>query len=63
MVKGLILAALLALAACTTTKGSFCQISSPIRLSAQTVDHLSDEEVAALLAHNEKMKRLCGAKQ
>jgi len=63
MVKGLILAALLALAACTTTKGSFCQISSPIRLSAETVDHLSDEEVTALLAHNQKGRALCGWKQ
>lgn len=53
----------IALAGCQSApKGSFCQISSPIRLSSQTVDHLSDEEVSALLAHNEKHQRLCGAK-
>ena len=63
MVKILALAALVALAGCTTTKGSFCQISSPIRLSVETIDHLSDEEVAALLAHNEKGRKLCGWKQ
>lgn len=63
MGKGLILAALLALAACTTTKGSFCQISSPIRLSSQVVDALSDAEVAAVLSHNEKGAALCGWKQ
>lgn len=57
MVKVLILAVLLA--GCTTTKGSFCQISSPIRLSGETVDHLSDAEVAAILAHNEKGAALC----
>lgn len=62
MVKGLILAAILALSTCQTTSGSFCQISSPIRLSAETVDHLSDEEVTALLAHNSKGARLCGWK-
>jgi len=62
MVKGLILAGLIALAGCQTTSGSFCQISSPIRLSSETVDHLSDEEVTALLAHNEKGRKLCGWK-
>lgn len=62
MVKALTLAALLALAGCQTTSGSFCQISSPIRLSAEAVDHLSDEEVAAVLAHNEKGRKLCGWK-
>lgn len=60
MVKGLILAVLIALAGCQTNGGQFCQISDPIRLSAETVDHLSDEEVAALLAHNAKGARLCG---
>jgi Zn-dependent protease with chaperone function len=59
MAKVLILAAALALAACQTTSGSFCQVSSPIRLSAETVDHLSDQEVAAILAHNEKGAALC----
>lgn len=50
------------LAACTTTKGSFCQIAQPIRLSGETIDHLSDEEVSSVLAANEKGRKLCGWK-
>lgn len=64
MVKRLIrTCAILALVAgCTTAKGSFCQISSPIRLSAETVDHLTDAEVVDLYARNEKGRKLCGWK-
>lgn len=43
-----------------TTKGSFCQISSPIRLSDKAVDALSDAEVANILARNETGAKLCG---
>lgn len=61
--KALALALLIALAGCNqTTKGTFCQISSPIRLSSQAVDALSDAEVKALLAHNRKGQTLCGWK-
>lgn len=60
MVKALALASLLALAACQTAgKGTFCAISHPVRLSDTAVDALSDAEVAALLAHNEKGAKLC----
>lgn len=59
MVKALILAALLALVGCTTAKGSFCAISSPIRPSAETVDQLADAEVRDILAHNRKGQALC----
>ncbi|UCI11542.1 MULTISPECIES: hypothetical protein [unclassified Mesorhizobium] len=45
MVKGLTLALLIALAGCTTTKGSFCALESPIRLSATAIAALSDVEV------------------
>lgn len=63
MVKVLIaVCAFFALTACTTTKGSFCQISSPIRMSADTIDHLQDDEIGDLVAHNEKGERLCGWK-
>ncbi|RWE26653.1 MAG: hypothetical protein EOS41_05850 [Mesorhizobium sp.] len=60
MVKGLILAALIALAGCTTAKGGFCSVSSPIRLSANAVDALSDKEARTVLAHNRKGEKLCG---
>lgn len=60
--KPLALVLLLALASCQTTKGSFCAISSPIRLSAAAVDALTDSEVKALLAHNRKGAKLCGWK-
>jgi hypothetical protein len=63
MVKGLTLALLIALAGCqTTTKGTFCAVSSPIRLSAAAVASLSDAEVKMLLAHNRKGEKLCGWK-
>ncbi|PBB96444.1 hypothetical protein [Mesorhizobium sp. WSM3862] len=60
MVKGLTLALLIALAGCTTDKGGFCAVSSPIRLSAAAVAALSDAEVRAILAHNRKGAALCG---
>ncbi|TIQ96137.1 hypothetical protein [Mesorhizobium sp.] len=60
MVKGLTLAILMALAGCTTPKGGFCALSSPIRLSAAAVADLSDGEARAILAHNRKGAALCG---
>lgn len=61
MGKGLMLLSVLAaLAGCTTVKGGFCAVSGPLRLSAATVDALSDAEVKALLAHNRKGQKLCG---
>lgn len=53
-------AALVVVAGCTTVKGGFCAVSSPLRLRAATVDALSDTEVKALLVHNRKGERLCG---
>lgn len=60
--KALAVVLMLALAGCQTTKGSFCTVSKPIRLSAQAVDALSDAEVKALLAFNRKGQKLCGWK-
>lgn len=60
--KALMLAAVLALTACTTTGGSFCQVSKPIRLSEQTVATMSDSEVDDALRHNEVGAALCGWK-
>lgn len=59
MRAALILAFLLAVAGCQTASGSFCDISRPLRLSAATVDAMTDAEVNAALAHNEKGQRLC----
>lgn len=61
MGKGLMLAAMaVAMAGCVAAKGGFCAVSSPLRLSAVTVEALSDAEVRALLAHNRKGEKLCG---
>ena len=53
-------AMLIALVGCSTTKGGFCSISSPLRLSSSAVDTLSDAEVKAILGHNRKGRMLCG---
>ena len=59
-VYGSALALFLALAACTTTSGSFCEIAKPIRPA--NVDVLTDADVAAILQHNEKLAKLCGVR-
>ena len=56
----LAIALFLALAGCTTARGSFCAISSPLRLSSSAVDALTDAEVKAMLSHNRKGQALCG---
>ena len=60
MLRISMLCAMLFLAACTTTRGSFCAVSKPIRLSEQAIAALSDTEVADILAANEKGRALCG---
>lgn len=62
MVKGLIFA-MLVLSACQTGGGSFCDLSTPIRLTPGETKGLSDETVAQLLAINRKGSRLCGWKK
>lgn len=59
--KALAALALLALASCMTTgKGStFCDIARPIRLSAATIDVMTDDEVKQALALNKKGEKLC----
>lgn len=59
-VKVLAIMAILALAACQTTGGTFCDIARPLRPSAASLAAMSDAEVAAMLAHNRKGQRLCG---
>lgn len=58
--KALAIAAFIALAGCMTTGGSFCDVSKAIRLSPEAIAALSDSEVNAILAHNEKGRALCG---
>lgn len=60
--KALALAAFIALAACTTPKGGFCDIAGPIRLSPEVIAAMTDAEVRDALAHNRKGERLCGWK-
>ena len=50
----------IALASCVSSGGSFCAVAKPIRPS--NVDVLSDSDVAAILAHNEKLQALCGVR-
>jgi hypothetical protein len=60
--KALIIMFLVALAGCTTTRGSFCEISQPTRLSKAAIAGLSDAEVKKILADNRKGEKLCGWK-
>ena len=60
MVKIATLAALLALAACQTASGTFCQIARPQRPSAAEIEAMSDARVAEVLAMNRKGQKLCG---
>ncbi len=59
MAKTLTLALILALAGCTTAKGSFCTIAKPLRPSAGTLAAMSDAEIRDMLQHNETGRRLC----
>ena len=59
MGKIALIASLLFLTACQHTGGSFCSIAKPIRPAKETVDKLTDAEVAAILAHNRKLQKLC----
>lgn len=58
--KIIIIVTMLALSACTTASGSFCDLNQPTRLSAAEVDALSDRSVEQILAQNEKGRKLCG---
>lgn len=63
MAKALTFAAMLALAGCVTSGGSFCDIARPIRVTEQTIAAMTDGEVEAALAHNLKGQELCGWKR
>lgn len=59
MGKIIALCALLALAACQTASGSFCDINRPQRPSAAEIAAMSDERVREVLALNLKGQKLC----
>lgn len=63
MVKVMVLAALLALAACQTVGGDFCDIAKPQRPTQAEIDAMTDERVAEVLAHNRKGQAMCGWRQ
>lgn len=63
MARALILIFGLAVAGCQTAPaGDFCDVARAIRLSPATVAALSDSDVEAVLAHNQKGAAMCGWK-
>jgi len=61
MGKALILIAVLALTACTMTRGgNFCDLSKPIRPSQAVFEAMSEREIDAMLVHNRTGEKLCG---
>jgi hypothetical protein len=62
MVKVIALAAVCTLSACASPQGSFCLISAPMRPSSAALAAMNDQEVSAMLSHNEKGAKLCGWK-
>lgn len=62
MVARIAILTMLALAGCTTAKGSFC-LGGPQRPSSATVDAMTDAEVANALARLEAGRKLCGWRQ
>lgn len=60
--KTLLVVALLVLAGCQTTGGSFCDLEKPDRLSQSSIDALTDEEVAKMVARLRKGEKFCGWK-
>lgn len=55
--KILMLAAFLAIAACTHVGGSFCDVEKPNR---DPVEDMTPAEARTALAHNLKGEKLCG---
>lgn len=53
-------AILIAVAGCTTTRGSFCTVANQIRPTEKEIAALSDKTVEQILSHLSKGERLCG---
>ena len=56
----LIMVMTLALAGCTTTSGSFCQIAPQLKYRQQVYDAMTDAEAARHLGYLKTGERLCG---
>lgn len=63
MGKVLVVAALLALAACQTSKSSHCTAFEAVRPSQAQINVMTDAEVERTLIELEKFRRICGVKQ
>ncbi|AWC25437.1 hypothetical protein CO731_04934 [Aminobacter sp. MSH1] len=59
----LLIVVLTGLAACTTARGSFCEIAPDLRYSQQVYDAMSDAEAARHLTYLKTGERLCGWKR
>lgn len=58
--KTLIVIAAVALAGCTTARGSFCDIAPQLKYRQQVYDAMTDAEAARHLAYLKTGERLCG---
>lgn len=57
----LALVILATLVGCNTTGGNFCDVARPVRPeSVASIATMTDAEVEAIIAHNEKGAKLCG---
>lgn len=58
----ILIAVLAGAAACTTAKGSFCDLAPDLRYSQKVYDSMSDAEAARHLAYLRTGEKLCGWK-
>ncbi|CAI2934662.1 hypothetical protein [Aminobacter niigataensis] len=58
----LLIVVLTGLSACTTAKGSFCEIAPDLSYRQQVYDAMNDGEAARHLAYLKTGERLCGWK-
>ena len=56
----ILIAVLAGAAACTTPKGSFCDLAPDLRYSQKVYDSMNDAEAARHLAYLKTREQLCG---
>ncbi|AWC25585.1 hypothetical protein CO731_05084 [Aminobacter sp. MSH1] len=59
----LLIVVLTGLAACTTARGSFCELAPDLRYSQAVYDAMNDAEAARHLAYLKTGERICGWKK